>query len=38
MYVIRMIHHETSITNIGTADFPAPRMIPAIQCENARKQ
>ena len=36
MYVILMMHQDASMTNIGTVDFPAPRMIPAIQCENAR--
>ena len=38
MYVILMIHQDASMTNIGTVDFPAPRIIPAIQWENAKKQ
>ena len=38
IYVILMIHHDASMTNIGTVDFPAPRIIPAIQWENAKKQ
>ena len=38
MYVILMIHQDASMTNIGTVDFPAPRIIPAIQWANANKQ
>lgn len=38
IYVIRIMHHDTNIVNMGTEDFPAPRIIPAIQCENASKK
>ena len=38
IYVILMIHQDASMTNIGTVDFPAPRIIPAIQWENDKKQ
>lgn len=31
IYVTRIIHQQTSITNIGTIDLPAPLNIPAIQ-------
>ena len=32
------MHQQISITNIGIVDFPAPRRIPAIQCENCEEE
>ena len=33
-----MMHQQTIMTNMGTADFPAPRRMPAAQWENAGRK
>ena len=38
IYVTLKIHHTESIMVIGTVAFPAPLIIPAIECESANRQ
>ncbi len=38
IYVIRNAHQDAIITNIGTADFPAPRIMAAAAWVNASRQ
>ena len=38
MELTRMMHQQISMTNMGTADLPAPLKIPAIQWENASRK